>query len=37
MLEILLLHIKTMETYCVSCQKNSANKNSTIRRTEQIH
>ena len=25
-----------METYCVSCKKNTANKNSVIRKTKQI-
>ena len=24
-----------METYCVSCKKNTANKNSSVRRTKQ--
>ena len=24
-----------METYCLSCQKNTANKNSSVRRTKQ--
>ena len=24
-----------METYCVSCMKNNANKNSSVRRTKQ--
>ena len=24
-----------METYCVSCKKNSANKNASVRRTKQ--
>ena len=27
--------IKTMETYCASCKKNTANKNSNARRTKQ--
>ena len=27
--------MKTMETYCVSCKKNTANKNSSVRRTKQ--
>ena len=26
---------KTMETYCVSCKKNTANENSNVRKTEQ--
>ena len=29
------VHIKTMETCCVSCKKNNANKNSSVRRTKQ--
>ena len=24
-----------METYCISCKKNTANKNSSVRRTKQ--
>ena len=27
--------MKTMDTYCVSCKKNTANKNSSVRRTKQ--
>ena len=27
--------MKLMETYCVSCRKNTVNKNSSVRRTEQ--
>ena len=27
--------IKTMETYCVSCKKDTANKNSSVRKTNQ--
>ena len=27
--------MKTMKTYCVNCQKNAANKNSSFRRTKQ--
>ena len=28
-------YMKTMKTYCVSCQKNTANKNSSFRKTKQ--
>ena len=35
MLQILLVHTKTIKTYCVSCKKNTANKISSVRRTEQ--
>ena len=28
-------YMKTMKTYCVNCQKNAANKNSSFRRTKQ--
>ena len=27
--------MKTMETYCTSCKKNTANENSNIRKTKQ--
>ena len=27
--------IKTMETYCVSCKKNTENKNSSVRKSKQ--
>ena len=27
--------METMETYCVSCKKKSANKNSSVRQTKQ--
>ena len=30
-----LEYTKTMETYSVSCNKNTANKNSTVRKTKQ--
>ena len=30
-----IYYIKTMETYCVSCNKNNTNKNSSFRRTKQ--
>ena len=28
-------YIKTMETYCVSCKKSTANDNSSVRKTKQ--
>ena len=28
-------YIKTMETYCVSCEKNTANENSSVNKTKQ--
>ena len=28
-------YIKTIESYCFSCKKNTANKNSNVRRTKQ--
>ena len=31
----ILYYIKTMETYCVSCKKNTKNENSTVRKTKQ--
>ena len=31
-----IYYIKTIETYCVSCKKNTANKSSRIRRCKQI-
>ena len=31
---LILLNIKTMETYCVTCKKNTRNKNSTVKRTK---
>ena len=30
-----MYYIKTMETYCVSCKKNTANENSSRRKTKQ--
>ena len=27
--------MKTMETYCLSCKKNTANKNYSVRKTKQ--
>ena len=30
-----IYYMKTMETYCVSCKKNTMNKSSSVRRTEQ--
>ena len=35
--QIILLHMKAMNSYCVSCKKkkNSANKNSSVRLSEQ--
>ena len=34
--QIILLHMKAMNSYCVSCKKkNSANKNSSVRTSEQ--
>ena len=30
-----MYYIKTMETYSVSCKKNTVNKNSTLTRTKQ--
>ena len=30
-----ILYIKTMETYCVSCKKYNANKNSSVKKTKQ--
>ena len=32
---LVLLHLKTMETYCVTCKKNTASKNSSVWRTKQ--
>ena len=32
---LFLHHIKTMETYCVSCKKNTANKNSSVKINKQ--
>ena len=31
-----IYYIKTMEIYCVSCKKDTANKNSIVRETKQI-
>ena len=28
-------YIKTMEPYCISCKKNTENKNSSVRKTKQ--
>ena len=28
-------YIETMENYCVSCKKNTANENSSVRKTKQ--
>ena len=33
--QIILLYIKTMDIYCVSCKENIVNKNSRVRRTKQ--
>ena len=30
-----IYYLKTMETYCVSCKKNTANKISSVRKTKQ--
>ena len=30
-----MYYIKTMETYCVSCKKDTSKKNSSVRRTRQ--
>ena len=30
-----MYHIKTMETYCISCKKNTANKKFSVKRTKQ--
>ena len=32
---LILLHVKTMETYCVSYKKNPGNENSSVRKTKQ--
>ena len=29
-------YIKTMEKYCVNCEENTTNKNSSVRRTKEI-
>ena len=34
---MILLHINRMETYCVSCKMNTANKNSSVKRAEYIN
>ena len=28
-------YVKTIETYCVSCNKNTANENSSVKKTKQ--
>ena len=35
MTNLYIYAIKTMETYCVSCEKNTANKNVSARKTKQ--
>ena len=32
---LILCHIKTMETYCVNCKINTANKNCSVWKTNQ--
>ena len=32
-----MYYIKTMETYCASCKKNTSNKIYSLRRTKQIN
>ena len=31
-----IYYIKTMETYCVSCRKDTSSKNSSVRRSKKI-